>query len=144
MLLRNRDSQPNAKSSSVLLWLVPAINQNAEQQLALRWHSIHFQQFTQEVGQVMYKLPHCLAKCICYYQHGNPSTCCISMWKQVYRFQLPAKWTVFYNKLHALHCIHALGSTRQVPDYFSPWIWTCLCLTGQTYSVASFFMFNRE
>lgn len=35
MLLRNGDSLPNAKSSSVLPWLAPVINQNAEQQLAL-------------------------------------------------------------------------------------------------------------
>lgn len=35
MLLGNGDSLPNAKSSSVLPWLEPVINQNAEQQLAL-------------------------------------------------------------------------------------------------------------
>lgn len=35
MLLGNGDSLPNAKSSSVLPWLAPVINQNAEQQLAL-------------------------------------------------------------------------------------------------------------
>lgn len=35
MLLGNRDSLPNAKSSSVLSWHAPGINQNAEQQLAL-------------------------------------------------------------------------------------------------------------
>lgn len=35
MLLGNGDSLPNAKSSSVIPWLAPVINQNAEQQLAL-------------------------------------------------------------------------------------------------------------
>lgn len=36
MLLRNGDSLPNAKSSSVVSWLASVINQNAGQQLALR------------------------------------------------------------------------------------------------------------
>lgn len=35
MWLRNGDSLPNAKPSSVLPWLETVINQNAEQQLAL-------------------------------------------------------------------------------------------------------------
>lgn len=68
MLLGNEDSLPNATSSYVLPWLVPAINQNAEHQLALRWHCIHIQQFIQEVSQTMWNTTYCLAKCICYYQ----------------------------------------------------------------------------
>lgn len=35
MFLGNEDTLPNAKSSSVLPWLAPVINQNAKQQLAL-------------------------------------------------------------------------------------------------------------
>lgn len=68
MFLGNEDTLPNAKSSSVLPWLVPVINQNAKQQLALSWHSIHIQQLIHEVGQMMSNTTHCLAKCICYYQ----------------------------------------------------------------------------
>lgn len=46
MLLGNGEMLPNTKLFSLLLWLVPAINQNAEEQLALCWHYSHTTVYT--------------------------------------------------------------------------------------------------
>lgn len=63
------NGMPKATPSSILSWLETVINQNAEQQLALCWHSVCIQQLIQEIGQMMYNVFDCLAKCICYQQH---------------------------------------------------------------------------
>lgn len=104
MWLRNGDSLPNAKPFSVLPWLETVIIQNAEQQLALCWHSFHIQQLIQEVGQMMYNTFYCLGKCICYRQRWKSIRllCELVKAKKVYRFHLAQMETVLYNRILAL------------------------------------------